>query len=555
MRFAAPLGMSSFKDLRRAGAVYVDKTASIAALLRAPVPAVLFPRPRRFGKTLWLSTLAAWVEPGADAALFEGLAIADDDGAQAHFGRHPVLSLSLKDVKCTSWVECERALAGALADAAEAHRDVLESARAEQRAALEALLSKQARSVDLQDALRSLTGVLHAHHGEHVVLLIDEYDTPIHAAYTHGYYDEAIVFFRNLLSGGLQDNPAVFRGVLTGILRVAKESIFSGLNNLIVYSILDDAYADAFGFVEDEVRSLADTADAAERMPDIRTWYNGYRFGGATVYNPWSVLNFLEAQPDEPCPYWVNTASDDLIRGLLLRRAPASLAELEALVRGETIEQPVSEFVVLRDVERHSEALWSFLLLTGYLTFESRRRDGMRWRAGLRAPNREILSLFRHVFLGWLERGGSSGYRVDDLLAALLTGDAEAVEWLLTGLLVDHWSYHDGAGRLGEAVYHAFVIGLLVRLADDYRVESNREAGFGRADVLLTPRQPGRPGVVMELKVPRRKSPEDTLADAMDQLAARRYADELRARGASPVVELGVVFDGKQVRVDSRVTP
>ena len=554
MTFAAPLGMSSFKDLRRAGAVYVDKTASMAALLRAPVPAVLFPRPRRFGKTLWLSTLAAWVEPGADAALFEGLAIADDTAAKAHFGRHPVLSVSLKDVKCTSWPECEVALAGAIAKAAEPHRSVLDTVSREGRAALEAVMSKQARSVALQDALRSLTGALHAHYDEQVVLLIDEYDTPIHAAYAHGYYDEAIVFFRNLLSGGLKDNPAVFRGVLTGILRVAKESIFSGLNNLIVYSILDDAYADAFGFVDDEVRGLAEAAEASDRMPDIRAWYNGYRFGGATVYNPWSVLNFLEAQPDEPCPYWVNTAADDLIRSLLLRRAPASLGELEALVRGETSEQPVSEFVVLRDIDRHSEALWSFLLLTGYLTVESRRRDGMRWQAALRVPNREVLSLFRHVFLGWLERGGSPGYRVEDLLAALLTGDAEAVEWLLTGLLVDHWSYHDG-GRLGEAVYHAFVIGLLVRMADDYRVESNREAGFGRADVLLTPRQAGRPGVVMELKVPRRKSPEGTLREAMDQLAARRYADELRARGASPVVELGVVFDGKQVWVDSRVTP
>ncbi|MEZ4436867.1 MAG: AAA family ATPase [bacterium] len=553
-KFAAPLGMSSFRDLRRAGATYVDKTASIAAVLRAPVPVVLFPRPRRFGKTLWMSTLAAWVEPGAGdgEALFGDLAIWQDEGAQAHRGRHPVVSLTFKDVKHRTWDECRNALAAVMVEAFRVHRSLLAQLAADGREQFAALLAGRADQATLEQSLKTLTGALASHHGAQVVLLIDEYDSPLHAAYVHGYYDEAITFFRNLLSAALKDNPALFRGVLTGILRVAKESIFSGLNKLIVYSMLDPTQADAFGFTESEVVSLAAQAGASGRLDEIRAWYDGYRFGGVTIFNPWSVLNFLAHQPPDPAPYWVNTASDDLIRRLLVEQGPATLAELEALVAGDAIEEAIDEHIVLREVDRRREALWSFLVFTGYLTPVALRREGTRFAARLRVPNAEVLALYRDLFRRWMDARIAPGYRVEDLLAALIAGDAEAVEWLLTGMLVEHWSYHDTGRGLGEAVYHAFVIGLLVRLADDYRVESNREAGFGRADVLITPRRPGRPGVVLELKVPRGKSAEATLADAMDQLAARRYAEELRARGAGSVVEFGIVFDGKRAWVARR---
>ena len=556
MRFAAPLGMSSFRDLRRAKAQYVDKTASIAAVLTAPVPVMLFPRPRRFGKTLWMTTLAAWVERGASdgEALFGDLAIWQDEVAQRHRARHPVVSLTFKDVKHRSWEECRASLAEAFATLFDRHRAVADGLSAERREKFDAILAGTATQATLEQAISMLTRAVHTHAGEQVVLLLDEYDTPLHAAFVHGYYDEAVGFFRNLMSAGLKDNPALFRGVLTGILRVAKESIFSGLNNLRTYSILDPFYADAFGFTESEVMALAVEAGVGDRMPEIRAWYNGYRFGEVTIYNPWSVLHFLEAAPVEPGTYWVNTASDDLLRRLLVEQGPATLKELEALVAGGVIEQQVDEHIVLRDVDQRREALWSFLLFTGYLTPESLRRSGTRFEARLRVPNQEVLALYRDLFLRWMEARIAPGYRVEDLLSALLSGDVEAIEWLLTRMLIEHWSFHDTGRGLGEAVYHAFIIGLLVRLSDDYRVESNREAGFGRADVLITPRRAGQPGVVMELKVPRGKSAEATLADAMDQLAARRYADELRARGAGRVVEVGVVFDGKRAWVAGRVS-
>jgi hypothetical protein len=553
MTLVSPIGISDFRKLRQQHRTYVDKTAAVARVLSSPAEVLLFPRPRRFGKTLLLSTLQAFVDHGGDederAALFGDLAIWQDPAARAHMGRYPVASMTFKDVKYSDWPQCLTAVANILARVFQAHANLRSSLVGPDARTFDAVLDGSAHPVQLAESLRLLTELLHRHHGERAVLLVDEYDTPIHAGYTYGYYDQAVEFFRNLLSGGCKDNAHLQKGVLTGILRVAKESIFSGLNNLDVFSLLRSEHAATFGFTEPEVAALAAAAGAEEHLDTLRDWYDGYVFGGQVIYNPWSVLKFLDDADKQPQPHWVSTGSDDVLRGLITGGRLGSLSDQEALLRGETVEHDIIEPIALRDIERRANAAVSLLLFSGYLTATEVEYGGRRLRARLRIPNREVHDIYETTVLDWLETGLSSDNAVDGMLQALLTGDAERVERDLERLLMQHVSHHDLPQPAAELPYHMFVLGLLVRLAPEYDVRSNRETGHGRADVLIAPRQPGRPGVVMELKTldPRRDaSPEAALDAAMRQIDERAYTAELAAVGAAPIHVYAAVFDRKR---------
>ncbi|HWN70028.1 MAG TPA: AAA family ATPase, partial [Haliangium sp.] len=519
-----------------------------------------FPRPPRFGKTLFLSTLQAFIERGVDederAALFGDLAIWHDPAARAHMGRYPVVGMTFKDIKYDDWPACLEAVARVLSEVFLAHRDTIRPALGDIEAEVfDAVAERRASPVMLAGSLQFLTRILHRHHGERAVLLVDEYDTPIHAGYAHGYYDQAIELFRNLLSGGFKDNAHLQKGVLTGILRVAKESIFSGLNNLDVFSILRSEHAASFGFTEPEVASLAVAAGAEAHLDTLRDWYNGYVFGGQVIYNPWSVLKFLDDADKRPQPHWVSTSSDDVLHSLIAGGRLGSLSDQEALLRGEAVERDIIEPIALRDIERRADAAVSLLLFSGYLTATEVEYGGRRLRARLRIPNREVLGVYETTVLDWLDTGLSSENAVDGMLQALLAGDADRVERDLERLLLQHVSHHDLPRPAGELPYHMFVLGLLVRLAPEYDVRSNRETGFGRADVLIAPRQPGRPGVVMELKTldPRRDaSPEAALDAAMRQIEQRAYAAELATAGAAPIHVYAAVFDGKRAYLRAR---
>jgi Predicted AAA-ATPase/PD-(D/E)XK nuclease superfamily len=553
MTFVSPIGISDFRLLRQQRAAYVDKTAAVARVLGSAAQVLLFPRPRRFGKTLFLSTLQAFAERGADederAALFGDLAIWQDPAARAHAGRYPVVSMTFKDVKYDDWQRCLSAVGNILARVFQTNANLRPGLVGPDARTFDAVLDGSANQVQLADSLRLLTEALHRHHGERVVLLIDEYDTPIHAGYAHGYYDQAVELFRNLLSGGYKDNAHLQKGVLTGILRVAKESIFSGLNNLDVFSLLRSEHAATFGFTEPEVAALALAAGAEAHQGTLRDWYNGYVFGGQVIYNPWSVLKFLDDADKRPQPHWVSTGSDDVLRGLIAGGHLGNLSDQEALLRGETVDRDIIEPIALRDVDRRADAAMSLLLFSGYLTATEVEYGGRRLRARLRIPNREVLGIYETTVLDWLDTGLASENAVDGLLQALLSGDATRMERDLEQLLLQHVSHHDLPRPAGELPYHMFVLGLLVRLAPEYDVRSNRETGHGRADVVIAPRQPGRPGVVMELKTldPRRDaSPEAALDAAMRQIDARAYAAELRAAGATPIHAYAAVFDGKR---------
>ena len=552
--FHAPIGFDDFAALREAGRTYVDKTAWIGDIVRGAL-VTLFTRPRRFGKSLNLSTLRYFFEPSEDdrAPLFDDLAVWGDAETRAHFGQHPVLLLSFKEIKAHSYTLMLDTVQHQLRRWLQTHPELLGDPRLgnADRAVLTALTDGTATDTDLREGLLAITSALETHYGARAVLLIDEYDTPIQEAWLRGYYDDAISFFRPFLGAAFKGNPHLYRGVLTGILRVAKESIFSGLNNLAVYDTLRKQNAAVFGFSEAEVIALARSAGRLDQLDELRDWYNGYRFGDTLIYNPWSIISALDAPDDALYPYWLNTGANDLIRRLTADEAFGPLADLATLLHGETIERPIYEAISLREVDRLPLAVWSFLLASGYLTAEAVTWGKSRPLARLRIPNREVRTCFETLFIEHLETAmASRSSQLDVLRRALLGGDAETLEALLTDILLTDASHHDFPARLGEAVYQTFVLGMLVHLRDDYDVRSNRESGFGRADVLVCPRRPGDPGVVMELKVPGRDGDvERALTAAAAQIRDRRYTAELRARGADPIHALAIVFDGKLAHV------
>jgi hypothetical protein len=555
-RLRFPIGISDFRMLREGGYRYVDKTEFVEAVVDADAQVMLLPRPRRFGKTLNLSMLRCFLERGAEERrpLFAGLAVASSAIAKPHAQRYPVIFLTLKDVKPTSWEHCMQGIAGILATLYREHRYLLTEGNLapEDAEIFTAILERRAGFGGCVEALSLLSRLLAEHHGERVVILLDEYDSPIHAGYTKGFYEEAIAFFRDFLSGGLKDNPHLFKGVLTGILRVAKESLFSGLNNIAVYGILRSEYAPYFGFTEPEVRDLVTQAGHPELLDDIRSFYNGYIFGGVPIYNPWSVLSFLHGAGKELLPYWVETSSNDLVRELLLTGPSGAQAELEVLLAGGTIDKRVEESIVLRDLSSDPGAVWSFLLFTGYLKpVELRVLEGERI-AKLAVPNAEVALSLRKMTKIWMELqvGGSDALAA--LLAALLRGDGPVVERYLGHMAKVNLSYFDTAGPEPERFWHGLVVGLLAGLATTHDVRSNRESGFGRCDVMVLPKLAGQPGVVLELKrvdVDAGETPAAALSKALEQIEARDYAAELRERGATPIHRVAAVFDGKRAYV------
>ena len=546
-----PLGISDFKELREKDCYYVDKTLFLQEVWDSPAEVLVLPRPRRFGKTLNLTMLRHFFEHPENKALFQDTAIADTD-TMAQQGRHPVVYLSFKDIKEPNFEGCLNGFRTILAKEYRRHRFLLdgEVLTDAEREEYERILRKDGALNDLQNALVNLTEYLHRATGGRAILLIDEYDTPVLAAHTMGYYDEAIHFIRNLLGTALKDNSHIQKGVLTGILRVARESLFSGLNNVAVRTVLSRDFSDKFGFTEPEVERLLADHGRSERMADARDWYNGYLFGETVIYNPWSIINYaLEA--DGQCrPHWVNVSSDDLIRNLILRGSPDLQAGVETLLAGGSVESRVDEFVTLRNIEQSRDTIFSLFLHGGYLKPVSQRGETDEAIYDLAIPNREVGVFFRKTVLGFLSET-TGDERLKRLLDALLAGDVESFEGYLQQLVTGVLSFHD-TSEDAERVYHAFVLGLLVNLGGRYHVKSNRESGFGRFDAALIPKNPSDLGVVFEFKRFRPKKDADVeaaLTDAAAQMRKKDYASEVRESGAKRVLGLAIVFEGKEVTV------
>ena len=553
------IGIDDFRTLREKGLEYVDKSDMIRRLIdRAGVQVSLLPRPRRFGKTLNLSMLRAWFEKRDEdlSHLFRDLSIWHaGDTYRAHFQRYPVIHLSFKETKLPSFERTLEAIQKKVQVLFDEHNYLAESARLteRQRRDFRAILDGVATRTLLDRALLDLSGYLHAHHGERVVVLVDEYDEPIHAGHSHGYSTAILDFLRAFLGAGLKGSPHLELAVITGILRVAKENLFSGLNNLGVYSLLRPEYDTCFGFTEAEVEGLLARGGRTGKLGDVRSWYNGYLFGGQVVYNPWSILCFLDSNDAELRPYWLSTSSNDLVRELLEQHAFALQPIFEALLDGESIERVVDENVALGELGTDRDALWSLLVLSGYLKADKHlSATGELPVHALSIPNREVRTVYSGTFRRWMAaRMEGHGGSVERLTRALLGGDTDGFEEQLQAFVTNVLSHHDPGTLDPERVYHGFVLGLLAVLEPGHDVRSNRESGGGRPDVLIRPRRAGQPGVVLELKVarPGKKTLARALEEGLGQLETMDYGAELRAAGAAPVLGFAVAFDGKRVSV------
>jgi hypothetical protein len=554
-----PIGIDDFRALREGGLEYVDKSDLIRQLLdRSGVQVVLLPRPRRFGKTLNLSMLRAWFEKREEdlSPLFEGLSITRAGEAyQAHFQRYPVIHFNFKGAKAATFGHSFATIREKIIDLYRDHRYLLKSGQLDEVDArrYQQILDGTAEQTLYERGLLDMSAHLHAYHGEKVVILIDEYDEPIHAGHVHGYTSEILDFMRAFLGAGLKSNEHLFKAVVTGILRVAKENLFSGLNNLGVYTLLARNFNSCFGFTEAEVVALLERNGHPDKLAAVRAWYNGYLFGGEVIYNPWSVLCFLERNEERPQPYWLSTSSNDLVRELLEHHALRLQPVFEVLLEGGTIERGLDDNVVMSEIHRSEGALWSLLVFSGYLKAEPAASDELgRAVYRLSIPNREVREVYSTTFRHWMEnRLDGQGGSLDALTGALLSGDAERFEEQLQLLVTNLLSSHDVGKVYPEQVYHGFVVGLLAALEPAYQVRSNRESGKGRPDVIIRPMRAGKPGVVLELEVARigRKTLEQALEEGLSQLAAKDYGAELRAGGATEVHAFAVAFDGKEVRV------
>ncbi|MCX4242097.1 AAA family ATPase [Paraliomyxa miuraensis] len=554
-----PIGISDFRELREKGLTYVDKSGLIVEMLdHGGSKVLLLPRPRRFGKTLALSMLRCFFERQRDdlRPLFHDLAVwRAGDAYRQHFGRYPVVYLTFRDAKASTFEACQQDLFKKIQVLYREHRAVLDGGVLEVGEArdYQAILDDTAEPVLYRRALGELSRYLHRATGERTIVLIDEYDEPIHAGFVHGYGAQVIELYRAFLTNGLKDNPHLERGVVTGVLRVSRESIFSGLNNLAVHTLLQRSFSSCFGFTEAEVVALMAQAGRSGQLELVRTWYDGYDFGGAVIYNPWSVLCYLADDDAQPRPHWLNTSSNDLVQRLLQGRAAELHEPFSRLLAGEGVERILDENVVLDRLDDNDDALWSLLVFSGYLRAERRPPVQPSWPPPhrLSIPNAEVRLLYTSTFQQWMKaRMKGHGGQLERLLSALLSGDALRFEQQLSAFVLNVLSYHDLRPDEPERIYQVFVLGLLAALEPGHRVRSNRESGKGRPDVMVIPVVAGQPGVVLELKVVRKgQTLERVLDDGWAQAHAMDYAAELRAAGAEPVHVLVVAFDGKTVRV------
>jgi len=551
-----PIGVSDFKEVREEHYYYVDKSLFIKEVIDRATKVLLLPRPRRFGKTLNLSMLRYFFEKREDslAHLFQGLAIEREASIMQHQGQYPVIFLTFKNCKGSTKEECFYHIRHLFKKLfLEYKASVYQTLVEEERRDYDIITQEQGQLGNWEEALSFLMQLFHRQTGKRVIVLLDEYDTPIHAGQEQGYYEDIVLFMRIMLGNALKDNSDLEKGIVTGILRIAKESIFSDLNNLDVLSLLRSEFQDCFGFTEPEIEQLSIDFSLAELLEILKKWYNGYLFGNRVIYNPWSILSFLASQDRFPRPYWINTSGNALLREIITRTDPTFQEKIETLLAGFTITTPLNENIVLRDLEHNEQNVWSLLVFSGYLkpvSFQFRDEEPIY---DLAIPNREVQAFYRNTVQLWVQKTVGS-QRLQQLLRALTQTDFKTFGKLLKEMVLAVLSYHDIAGKKPERVYHAFVLGLLTNMTDRYHIRSNRESGYGRYDVLMIPLDPNEPGFVFEFKKidkPEEKNASEAMQSALEQIQKQQYAAELREHDVKKIWGIGVVVSGKRVWVEN----
>ena len=549
-----PIGISDYR-LASTEYYYVDKTMMIKDFLDERPMVSLFTRPRRFGKTLNMDMLRTFFEKTDEdtSVYFKNKNIwACGEKYRSHQGKYPVIFLSFKDIKCDTWEETFDAIKDLFSKEASRHSE-LKSAdvfNEYEEAYIEKILSGTATPVELSVALANLSMMLHKYHGVAPIIIIDEYDTPIQQGHIKGFYDEIIGFMRNLFSGGLKDNKHLTYGFLTGILRVAKESIFSGLNNLAINSILDTKYSEYFGFTADEVKEIARYYHAEDKYNEICEWYDGYKFGNTEIFNPWSVINYFR-NGCQPRAYWQSTGSNDIIGEILGGANETIYEKLNALLQGESFLTYIDTGVIYPQVKSNPSSVYSFLLVAGYLkVIKSEPSFSGDFMCEVALPNKEITFVYNKEILQKLNTIVPQATAIS-IQEAIYSGDTAALQKNLGTLLMQSVSSYD---TVGENFYHGLVLGLCATLDNRFYITSNRESGEGRYDICLCPKDGKLPGILIELKAAK-DCPEDELKvlseKALAQIDNRKYETELTVKGVRNILKYGVAFSGKRVMITS----
>ena len=537
------IGVSDFKKIIEEDFYYFDKTKFIEEVINDGSEVKLFTRPRRFGKTLNMSMLKYFFDienKEENKKIFKDLYIEKTEAFKEQ-GQYPVIFLSLKDLKALTWEQMEKAIKSTISRLFSEYKYLLNDLDKFDTLTFENILLKNTELEDLKEALKFLTRILYEKYNKKVVVLIDEYDSPLVSAYINGYYEKAKDFFKTFYSSVLKDNSYLQMGVLTGIIRVIKAGIFSDLNNLRTYTILSEMYTDSYGLTEEEVEKSLKDYGIEQEISNVKDWYDGYRFGDSEVYNPWSILNFLDFK--ELRAYWVDTSGNDLIKDVLKKITKNTIEALERLFNGEGLKQNISGTSDLSKLLSEDE-LWELMLFSGYLTVEE-KIDQKNYV--LRLPNKEIKELFRDTFL---EKYFGRGSKLLYLMEALTENRIDEYEERLQEILLTSVSYND-TKKGNEAFYHGLIMGMGLYLEGEYITKSNIESGLGRYDFVIEPKNKTKRAYIMEFKsTDNIEKLEEVSKEALEQIENKKYDVSLKQNGVKDITYMGIAFCGKEIKIE-----
>lgn len=553
-----PIGVDDFKDIVNNNLYFIDKTLFIKEIIDDSSKVILITRPRRFGKTLNMSLLKYYFEKSQENAsyMFENYNIwHENDKYKKEQGKYPVINLTFKDVKSRKWSTNYELIKRIIEVEFNRHAYLLHWDKASNidSQSFERICYGKGNETDYLKSLETLSRMLCQYYQENAFIFLDEYDTFLNEAFINGHWEEAIEFMKGFMNAGFKNNLHLHKGIITGIFRVAKESIFSDMNNLNVSTILSDSYRQYFGFTEADVREILEYYNIQENMDKVAEWYNGYIFGEkiqTVIYNPWSIIMYVNKGTLKP--YWINTSGNAIIRQLAIEGDNRIQLSIKDIMEDKVIEEvKIDDNIIYSEIANSDKNIWSFMLMSGYLkpVRMDLREDGVYcW---LKAPNKEVFYFFRNMMEKWFNetiKGGS----VEQMLKSLLIGDIKSFGKIFATTVEKSLSYYDVADDKSESFYHAFVLGLLVYIDKDYWIKSNRESGFGRYDVLIIPKNKNKKGLIIEFKKVDKYENEtiDTaLSAALKQIENKKYESELLDMGIKDIVKIGIAFKGKEVKI------
>ncbi|NEW61478.1 AAA family ATPase [Sulfurovum sp. bin170] len=549
-----PIGISDFKELIYENFYYIDKTDFILETIDSNAKVILLPRPRRFGKTLNLSMLNYFfnIEEN-NKELFNNLNISKNSIAMSHCAKYPIIYITFKDVKEDSFEKSFLKIKRLVSNEFKKHYKAIVDSNidsTDKKRVIE-IIDEEASEVNIEDSFKLLSRLLTATYNQKCIVLIDEYDTPIQTAFLKGYYEEMVGFFKTFMGAVLKDNDVhIYKAVLTGILRVSKESIFSDLNNIKVYTLLNREFSDKFGFTKDETKVVLNEYNLLDSYDEVNRWYDGYTIGGKSILNPWSLLNYIDSKEFDV--YWANTSSNGIIR-TLIENSDEFRDDLKLLLKGEKIEKVINPNITFkdRDFNFNEEMLYSFLFFSGYLKYTSKRFERGKHYCNLAVVNIECQYIFENIISNWIA-DSFSNRKLRILLKSLTDGELHTFERIFSEFVRDTLSFYDTAKNI-ESVYHAFFLGLLINL-NDYEIISNEEAGYGRVDIMVLHKQDkSRLAIIMELKTIDdfiEETKDKALQSAVKQIEEKAYVSKVQKKGYGNILSFGVVFDGKRVWIE-----